>query len=90
MRINNYWDHNKLKVCSPGVYQHSGLQQEQQQKACERRPYNFHLITMIKAHICFHRLCIFITFFLWQKLQLLLMTGNLKVPLLNSHRCHVV
>lgn len=28
--------------------------------------------------------------FLWQKLQLLLMTGNLKVPLLNSHRCHVV
>lgn len=25
-----------------------------------------------------------------QKLQLLLMTGNLKVPLLNSHRCHVV
>lgn len=58
MRINNYWDHNKLKVCSPAVYQ-----QEQQQKACVRRPYNFHLITMIKAHICFHRLCIFITFF---------------------------
>lgn len=63
MRINNYWDHNKLKVCSPAVYQHSGLQQEQQQKACVRWPYNFHLITMIKAHICFHRLCIFITFF---------------------------
>lgn len=89
MRINNYWDHNKLKVCSPAVYQHSGLQQEQQQKACVRRPYNFHLITMIKAHM-FSAAVHLYYFFLWQKLQLLLMTGNLKVPLLNSHRCHVV
>lgn len=30
------------------------------------------------------------SFFSVVKLQLLLMTGNLKVPLLNSHRCHVV
>lgn len=32
----------------------------------------------------------FFYYYRWQKLQLLLMTGNLKVPLLNSHRCHVV
>lgn len=59
MKINNYLDHNKLRVCSSAVYQHS----KQQQQECVRRPHNFHLITMIKAHICFHRLCIFITFF---------------------------
>lgn len=73
------------------IYQHS-----QQKQECERGPRNFHLITTMEAHICFHRLFVFIPFFFFslsfsrQKLQLLLMTGNLKVPLLNSHRCHVV
>lgn len=47
------------------------------------------LIKTIESRICFQRLRVFSPF-LWYKLQLLLMTGNLKVPLLNSHRCHDV
>ena len=63
-----------------------------QRQECVHRLHNFHLITTTPARICFHRLCVFFFYhyYWWQKLQLLLMTGNLKVPLLNSHRCHVV
>lgn len=34
--------------------------------------------------------CASLVLSLWHKLQLLLMTGNLRVALLNSHRCHDV
>lgn len=40
------------------IYQHS-----QQKQECERGPRNFHLITTMEAHICFHRLFVFIPFF---------------------------
>lgn len=65
----------EINNCFPAVYQ---------RQECVHR-----LIKTIGRRICFHRLCVFSPF-LWQKLQLLLMTGNLKVPLLNSHRCHDV
>lgn len=89
MKINNYLDHYTLSAALSYISTHTAAGMRAQAFTISTWLQRRRLVSVFTGCASFS-FFFFFYYYWWQKLQLLLMTGNLKVPLLNSHRCHVV